>query len=431
MQIREREVSASLAYAHYDIARSYTLSDVSDIEIAFDPIGDQVFWHNYLDALQQKFNWKFIVDQDSDGVIDFVKSFEDEGVGVAALKFVIDVGVQYRGKLLGALRALIPTAQIEVVEEKKQVGLFAEIANKLGYSDVLHVHMDVHTFKAARILPAGSKSDKYSYDNTKINWSSENSLIESIYDSRLRAFAADDYQNQHGVDQWANFVLNPTRKVSSKILRDMIRSYIAVQCMSMLTNQQNVFKDFGAYGSKSLLVLTGNLLDTISSKNIILTLIDAFQLRGEFDVMFDTQDRWTKFGRPYVMGINSSDYIVTRTQVLDRLIKVLSLDVPGNPDKPAVVVQADAVNSAAETKVTYVLSGEVEVMNLPQVGKQTVVSGKAMKGAYVEGKGEVFDYVFESDGPFDQVLIDARFKPVVYGPSYRENKDNIKRWLDE
>jgi hypothetical protein len=428
-----------LAYAHYDIGRKYTQTDQSKYKVDKRELTNKVFWIEFFDGLESKFSWDLLSKDKSRSNIAHILNFDNEGVGVSNIRVTIDSGVDLRSESIAALREYIPGLDINIDEPKTLSKLTHSFSKKLNYVDTILLNLDLDKFEITRIIDSSSanfkarKNEKAEFQNThcKIKWDNKEALIDSVRDSRIRAFMSTDIDGTGLYNDWANFVLHSIPMTQNNGLKDLIRSFISVQLLSLFNNNKSLFDKFGINGEKSLLIVEGDIISLLGVKALSLSLFDGLQLRGTFDMYIDYNRRFRTLGHNYSAGINSADYIVTQEQVLRNFVRCYLPEVPGKGTERKVVFSGNITGSEVGEKGIYGLTPTLVVEKLPNEKGKYVFDGKFVKGSYVEGLSESIEFTSETDEHIDYVLIDGRFKPVVYGPDYRSNSNKINSWLND
>lgn len=427
--ITQDRIVANLAYSHYDAGRHYVHADQVRYDPVHDPVEDSRFWDEYFEALQERFGWEILSSTGRKTAIAHYMPFVDEGKGVSHISFGIHQSVKNRSELLAAIHSYLPTAGIHIVDQKFYAQFWLQLGSKLGYEELLLLEADLFKFDLYRLNlnPEGKNSNPI--DHTKIYWDTPEHLIDSLKDKRLQAFASVDLESNSLINMWANFIMNPVEYTSNRSLHDALRSFFTVQALTMYNNKRSVLRDLGTKGKKTLVVATGFMTEVLDRREFLIGLLDGFQLRGSFDLYFDRERKITTLGQEYSAGINARHYIVPRHQLVTGVDKVYLLEVPGKKGEKKVAFSGEIVGDG-EKKDIFALTPELVRYKLEgSRNSRRVFSGKFMKEAYVEGLPQEILLVSEpSDVVYENVYIDARFKPVVYGPDYRANKDKIKFW---
>ncbi|WKZ31358.1 MAG: hypothetical protein QY318_01120 [Candidatus Dojkabacteria bacterium] len=444
---------ATFAYSHYEIDRSYTFNDFTVIDWENDPVGEYDFWLEYLQKLGDKFEWEFLENSFSKFSMGKVREFEDEGEGVSAIRFVFDGNLEERSKSINAIHGYFPEVIVEVLDNKKGRDLLSKLAIRLGYRDALLIDLNLHKFEIfrskvnekTRSANLADIHDKpWDSAHSKISWDSNRALIEKLKDARLKAFATVDPEGSVVYNQWANLVCDRYASTSNRNLLDILRSYATVQLLSMF-NSAKLFDGMGQGQKPTLLIITGGIPSMLKSDQTYLAILDGLQLRGSFDVMFSSNYEVFTLADEFIEGVNAKYYIVTLGQITERMERLFAPDIPGRPEEKKTVFMANITTKGTGEKTVYALASSIANIDLPK--EEYVIDGDFVKGAYIEGgsllgmsggekkssrKGEGFMWHSAKEKlQIDRIVVDARYKPVVYGPDYRVNKNKISSWIGE
>jgi len=437
IHISRNRITANLAYSHYGAGRNYILTDTVRYDEERDDISDQQFWDEYFNTLEESFNWEIV--QRTGNTYSLVNSvpFSDEGKGVSGVNFALNYTLPKKIKLLSILHTYLPTAKLTTTDAKFYLKILPPIMSKLEYDELLYLDADPEKFDLYRLDLTRDKLGAVTPKllQTKIHWDSKDHLIESINDKRLKAFASVDVENSQVVNMWANFLIRPTEKTEDPVLHDLLRSFLTVQSMTMFNNKKDVFAQFGQVGRRSLFVITGRLASLMPGRALVLGLLDGLQMRGSFDLLVDKDHRIELFGDEYSRGINAQDYIVPRSVLASSASKVFVIEVPGRKGEKRVAFTGEILSKGKKRDV-FALSPELVRMKLAdnseEISENIVLTGKFVKQAYVEGLSEEINVISDLEKlPIDSVFMDARYKPVVYGPDFRANISKLKQWMGE
>jgi len=444
--VSENLITANLAYSHYDIQRSYVLSDTTQHEYFNGELTSTYFWEKYFDGLQETWKWKILVDRSENGSFRQILDFIDEGSGIAKVKIQVWNHLKNFSKIVEAIRSLSPQIMVEAVDQKRIGHKIAAATDKLGYDEVLHLDLNPTSFRYNKIIKTSLKSNlkniripTWDITAAKINWDNRFSLIDSVRNSRFRAFMSIEDRGAYK-NHWANYILKPSLGVLGGSLLDVLRSYITVQLFSSFNDHTDMFKGFGTDKNvKSLIVVSGLIQRNLSHKQMLLTILDGLQMRGRFDVIWDVDEKFITLGDQYAQGINATDYIVTSSQLKFIPHRVYCPEIPGKGTDNKVVFDAQNINTqTGETSESsdstlqpiYALSNQLMEYEVPNSGK-SFITGSFIKGAYVEGCDE--EITLSSDASedihYEKIFVDARFKPIIYGPTTKVNKKNLNKWL--
>lgn len=445
---------ATFGYSHYEIDRSYTLTDHTIIDWENEPIDEYEFWLEYLVKIGEKFEWEFLENSFSQYSMGKVREFTDEGEGVSAIRFMFDGNLEARSRAMNAINGFFPEIVVEVLDNKKVRDLLSKMAIRLGYKDAMLLDLNLHKFEIYR-SQVSEKTRTASLENvhdkpwtseySKISWDSKRALVEKLKDGRLKAFATVDPESEIIYNQWANLVTDPFAYTSNPFLLDLVRSYTTVQLLSMHNSNQKLLGKLGQGEKPTVLFIAGEIQNLLKSEQFYMSIIDGLQLRGSFDIVFCDAYQLYTFGDELVQGVNAQYYIVTMSQVVKRAERLFSPEVPGKSEEKKPAFMASITTKGSGDRAVYALTSTITKIDMPT--EEYVLDGDFLKGAYIEGgslqglsdkekrgsnKGEGF--IWHSKGlklPVDRVIVDARYKPIVYGPDYRVNRNKLSSWISE
>jgi hypothetical protein len=444
--VTENLIVANLAYSHYEIQRSYVLSDTTQHGYFNGELESTYFWEKYFEGLQKKWDWQVLQERSTQGSFRQIQDFLEEGDGIAKIKIQIWNHFKKLPTIVEAIRSLSPQITVETVDQKRIGQKVASATDKLGYDEVLHLDLNPTVFRYNKIAKTSLKSNlknirvpTWDITAAKVNWDNRFSLIDSVRNSRFRAFMSLEDRGAYK-NNWANYVLKPNLGAVGGSLLDVLRSYITVQLFSSFNDHTDIFKGFGTDKEiKSLIVISGLLQYNLPHRQMLLAILDGLQMRGRFDVLWDRDEKLVTLGDQYAQGINATDYIVTSNQMSFIPHRVYCPEVPGKGTENKVVFDAQNINtqtgetsesSDASLQPIYALSNQFMEYTIPKKGK-SFITGHFIKGAYVEGCDEEVSFSSEADEDirYEKLFVDARFKPTVYGPTAKVNRKNLNKWL--
>jgi hypothetical protein len=179
------------------------------------------------------------------------------------------------------------------------------------------------------------------------------------------------------------------------------------------------------------MIISGYIPRVLGKSKSLLTLIDGLELSGNFDCYWDLDTKLLTYGRSYIDGVNSTDIILTRKEVLSLLTKVI---LPfSKPLKGANKVLFSGKTQSLSEGVNefFVLSPEYTYIDLPKHEGKLVIEGEFKNGGYmIPNKDRVLGFVSSPEiKKYESILIDARPRPVVYGPDSYSNKIKLETWI--
>ncbi len=432
--ISSNSISANLSYSHYDIGRNYILHDDTYFDPINDPVSEQSFWDEYFVELMKLFEWKLLELTKTKISLAQIIDFEDEGLGVSGIAFILHNALPNRIKILSVLHSYLPTAEI-LIQNENEIGKFApELTQKLGYKSLLYINADFEKFDVINIDTIGENGkSKEKISSARIYWDNKESLIQSIFDRKFNAFMSVDMNIEENINLWANFVTRSTLSSENYVLHDVLRAFLTVELSTILFNNPEISECNLTSEKDRLVVVEGSLTKLLDKNEIIIALLDGLQMKGPFDLFIDKNSQFISYGKKFTDGINSRDYIVPVSAVLGNLNFVSVIENPSKKSNEAVF-SGEFVSKESERKDVYLLSSEFREFKFANEKSKSIFSGKCLKGGYIYGLEKNKEIILVSDPEniqYESLFFDARMRPVIYGPDYRKNKDKLKMWTNE
>jgi len=430
--ISDNNIWAHLAYTDHNANREYILSDFTDLNPLKQRLDDDFFtknfWYEYFDNLEKVFNWN-IVDRNGYGIFSFRK-FVDEGDGISGIRVLMDENQKYFNKIFSSLREFSNDIALRVIDETYTRGMLEGLSQKLGYDDLLFLNLDLQDFKIYRAFK-DQETGKIEISKSKIVWNNEYGVIDSIKDARFKAFLASDVTTKDMLNYWSNFVLNRVVFTEDPNILDMLRAYTTAQLHSIYQDNKEKLQAFGTQGNTGI-ILTGSVPLLLGKEKLLLSLIDGFEISGIFDAYFDTEKRVLSYGKSYTAGPASTDMVLTRKELLACATKVLVPEIKSARNRNRVVFNGYTDSLEGEKQDIFALSPEFTYLNLPLHRENLIIEGEFKNGAYIRNTQSKDDISFISiPGKlrYDSMVIDARPKPIVYGPDIYSNKLKLQQWF--
>lgn len=439
ISVKENHIFANLAYTDFLAQKTYMLSDVTDLSpLKFrmdDIVFNKYFWFEYFSSLEKALDWD-IVDKQWEGIFKVIK-FQEEGVGVGGIKIFVDDNQPFFNKIYLSLKEFSRDIVLRVVDDKYMEYLIEGLRDRLGYEDILWIDMDLSHFTVYRSRYKGSGSSIFKRKNkedleftvSKISWSSEIGLIDSIKNSKLQAFLSVQSNNEEILNRWANFVANTPENISDSFIEDILRSFTTIQNLSIKESNRGKLDDFGREGSA--VILTGKLTTLLDRRDLYLSIIDGFELEGVFDLYIDDENRLINFGKNLIEASQSDEIMVIKRDVVPHAVKVIVPEVPMKA-KAKVVFSGKLMSQNFEQRDIYAFNPTLEVFNIPNTTEKVVLEGLLRNGSvlthyssneisFVSGYGGVL---------YNSLIIDCRIRPVIYGPKAEDNRIKLQNWKD-
>ncbi len=432
--ISDNSIWAHLAYTDHNANREYILSDYTDLNPLKERLDDEFFnkqfWYEYFDNLEKVYNWN-IVDKNGYGIFSFRK-FKDEGDGISGIRILIDENQKFFSKIFTSLREFSNDISLRIVDDKYIYGMIEGVAEKLSYNDLLFLDLDLMDFKVYRTIK-DPQTGKRETTKSKISWNNEYGLIDSMKDSRLKAFLATDLNTKDLMNYWSNFVLNRVAFCEDPNILDMLRAYTTIQAHSIYQENKEKLEGVGLQGNTAI-ILTGMVPLVLGKAKTLLSIIDGLEIAGNLDYYHDTESRLISFGRSYISGPQSTDIILTRKEVISNATKVLIPEIKRSRNMSKVVLSGYTDSLEGEKQNFFVLSPEFTFMQLPLHSEKLVIEGDFKNGTYLPNWVQENSISFISipeKQKYDSILIDARPKPIIYGPDVYSNKLKLQQWFND
>jgi hypothetical protein len=430
--ISDNNIWAHLAYTDHNANREYILSDFTDLNPLKQRLDDDFFtknfWYEYFDNLEKVFNWN-IVDRNGYGIFSFRK-FTEEGDGIAGIRIQMDENQKYFNKIFSSLRAFSNDIALRVMDEIYMRGMLDGLTQKLGYDDLLFLDLDLQDFKIYRAFK-DKQTGKIEISKSKIEWNNEYGVIDSIKDARFKAFLASDVTSKDMLNYWSNFVLNRVVFTEDPNILDMLRAYTTAQLHSIYQDNKDKLQAIGTQGNTGI-ILTGMVPLLLGKEKLLLSVIDGFEVSGILDAYFDNEKRLLSYAKSYISGPSSSDVVLTRKEVLSCATKVLVPEVKMSRNKSKVIFNGYTDSLEGEKQDIFALSPEFTYIKLPLHRENLIIEGEFKNGAYLrntEAKDNLSFISIPDKLRYDSMVIDARPKPIVYGPDIYSNKLKLQQWF--
>jgi hypothetical protein len=170
----------------------------------------------------------------------------------------------------------------------------------------------------------------------------------------------------------------------------------------------------------------------LGKEKLLLSIIDGFEVSGILDAYFDNEKRLLSYAKSYTSGPASSDVVLTRKEVLSCATKVLVPEVKLSKNKSKVIFSGYTDSLEGEKQDIFALSPEFTYIKLPLHRENLIIEGEFKNGAYIKNTLAKDNLSFISiPGKFryDSMVVDARPKPIVYGPDIYSNKLKLQQWF--
>jgi len=430
--ISDNNIWAHLAYTDHNANREYILSDFTDLNPLKQRLDDDFFtknfWYEYFDNLEKVFNWN-IVDKNAYGIFSFRK-FQEEGDGISGIRILMDENQKYFNKIFSSLRAFSNDIALRVMDDVYMRGMLEGLTQKLGYDDLLFMDLELQDFKIYRAFK-DQQTGKIEISKSKITWNNEYGVIDSIKDARFKAFLASDVTSKDMLNYWSNFVLNRVVFTEDPHILDMLRAYTTAQLHSIYQDNKEKLQAIGTQGNTGIIV-TGMVPLLLGKEKLLLSLTDGFEISGILDVYFDNEKRALSYAKSYISGPASSDVVLTRKEILSCATKVLIPEVKISRNRSKVIFNGYTDSLEGEKQDIFALSPEFTFIKLPLHRENLIIEGEFKNGAYIRNTQARDNLSFISIPDklrYDSMVVDARYKPIVYGPDVYSNKLKLQQWF--
>ncbi|HNW33053.1 MAG TPA: hypothetical protein PKL44_02325, partial [Candidatus Dojkabacteria bacterium] len=430
--IKDNGIWVHLAYMDYNANREYILSDYTDLNALKFLLDDNVFtkefWFDFFNNLEAVFNWN-IVDKDNASIFTF-RPFHDEGDGVSGVRVQIDDNQPFFQEIFNSVREFSNDVSLRVIDDRYMESLLQGLATRLAIDDLMILDMDLFDFSIFRVrteYEKGKSTGKYIFSKSKLKWEDEISLIDSIKDTRFKAFLSADLSSKYLVNTWANFVVDRPLVVKDEVLIDVIRSYATIQNFSIFRDNKEKIQSFGKEYTKNALIITGNISRVLGKSKTLLSIIDGLELTGSFDVYFDQELKTIAFGKSLINETESTDIILTRGSIIPKYTKVIIPNIK-NKISNKVILSGKVQSLEMDETDFYVLSSQYTFLKLPKHKEKLVISASFREGVKSWPLGEKgLEYVSAPGvSEIDSILFDFRSRPIIYGPDAYSNKIKLK-----
>ena len=162
----------------------------------------------------------------------------------------------------------------------------------------------------------------------------------------------------------------------------------------------------------------------------MLTLIDGLELEGAFDCCWDLDMKLLSYGRSYVEGVNSMDIILTAGEVLSDFTKVILPHTKSSKVTNKVIFSGTIQSVKGDKNEIFALSSKYSYIDMPVHEEKLLVEGHFKEGSYTYPTGDLRVGFVSIPGQkrYESLLVDARPRPVVYGPDSYSNRLKLQNW---
>jgi hypothetical protein len=295
---------------------------------------------------------------------------------------------------------------------------------------MVYINLDLQDFRIYRSY-RNPNTQKRETEKAKIYWTNEYGVIDSVRDSRFRAFLATDMATKDMLNHWSNFVLNRITFSEDPNLLDILRAYTTAQLYSICQDNSEKIQALGVSGNTGV-ILAGYIPLILGKEKTLISIIDGLEISGTCDIYFDFERRVLSFGKSYIAGPSSTDLILTRKEIASVATKIFIPDMKISGVKSKVIFNGYTDSLEGEKQDIFALYPEFTFKKLPLHKDNLVVEGEFKNGTYVRGvekKTEISFLSVPGKLRYDNLVIDGRPKPIVYGPDVYQNRRKLQQWL--
>ena len=435
--IKDNFIHANLAFSNLSDQRSYILSDSTDLSPLKFRLDDIVFtkrfWLEYFDSLERVFNWE-ITDKRFEDVFK-IKSFEEEGIGVKGVKVIVDDNQPFFKNILVSLHDFSRDITIKTADDKYMEDICSGLLNRLGYNDLIWLDLDISHFSIYRaskvISKAVSNNDQETssvkFTSSKIDWKNEIGLIDFIKSSKVKSFFSQNTSDSEISDRWANFIAHSCEYIADPLLHDILRAFSTMQILSI--KQENNANLNNIYTDNCALFLTGSIPKLLTIKELLFAVIDGLELDGIFDMYIDKENKLLTFGKSFIDREKTSDITIFRGDILPRAFKLLIPEI-SQKNKDKVIFSGKVLAKNEEERDIFAFGSSLQILQIPHVDDKIIVQGELKNGVVFSNlvyKNIEFLSV-KNSLEYKYLVVDARMRPIIYGPSAQENRIKFKVW---
>ncbi len=437
--IKDNFIYANLAYSNLIAQRTFLLSDSTDLSPLKFRLDDitftKEFWFEYFDSLEKFFDWD-IVDRTYEGIFK-IKGFEHEEVGVSGIKVLIDDNQPFFKNIFISLKDFSRDISIKILDDKYINQLMYGFVQRMGYSQIYWIdldisHFSIYTAKTESISSGVFNKEripKTTINSSKIDWGNEIGLIDFIKTSKLKSFLTGEFTSEELTDRWGNLIAHSCEYISDPLLHDVLRAFTTLQLLSI--KQSNSDKFNGILSSESAIIVTGNISNLLTKRELLFSLIDGLELEGVCDLFIDKENKLFSFGKSIIDKEKSQDIVILRGDVLPKAIKILIPEVPIK-SKNKVIFSGKVSAQGVAPRDIYAFGSSLQILKVPDLGEKIIVEGQLKNGTLFS------HYTFTNiefmstkrNFEYEELVVDARCRPIVYGPNPQDNRNKFKIWKD-
>ncbi|MDD3474480.1 MAG: hypothetical protein PHP08_01080 [Candidatus Dojkabacteria bacterium] len=436
--VKNNAIWSHLAYVDYSSEIQYILTDYTDISHLKRRLDDYIFmeefWKEYFTLLEKTFDWKMFQSLDSE--LNRVIEFKDENYGLSGVKVLVDDNQDFLTNIFHSISQYSHDITVRVMDTQYIRKIIGKLSEKLDYENLVYIDLDIDSFQIYRvnrenkISKKGTLPTQYQYSEMSQQWSNEIGIIDAIRNRRLRAFLASDLDSSQIQNNWANLILHPVDVLLDPNILDTLRSFTTVQLLSLINDSKQ--KLSGIEKGNSLIIVGGKIPRLLGKKTTLLTLIDGLELYGNFDVIWDNEAKILAYGISTAEGIESQDIVIGKNEVISDITKVIIPELKSQRAKNKVIFSGLISSQDFDEEKIVVLGDTFELIKVPNKINKVIFEGKFENNVYVPSlERNLINFVSSPLGSrYENILIDSRLRPIVYGTDSYKNKLKINKWLN-
>jgi hypothetical protein len=149
-------------------------------------------------------------------------------------------------------------------------------------------------------------------------------------------------------------------------------------------------------------------------------------------MFIDRESRVFTLGKNYSEGIRTTGFIASPPDIFTEVYRVLVPEIDGRKGERKVILTGRVSSESGKESEIFAVAPEFTQVKLDFEMKRLNVEADLIKGAYLDEYGERITFVSNPDKVrYTSLIVDGRYKPVVYGPDPKTNRAKISEWFDE
>lgn len=427
VEVSHDRLVSKLVYTDYTIGRHYVHSDITS------PIPDTLtsqYLRTYIDSLSKMWDWQFFRPHS-----DEIMPLAGEGFGIDGLNFYIDCRYYNKRDLLEIVRDVSKDISILNIDNNYIQDLLMGVANRLGYEDVVLLDLDLentYIYRLRREIVARKLNEGnlnvHKFYHGKVDLGNDWRVIDVVSSARVKAFLQYETPSKRLGNMWANYILGEKKFSNSPIVRDLVRSISTLQTLTIRNDHKGEFDRIGDMKYGTLLLVTGDVISQLEFPELLLAIIDGMELNDSVDLAVDGNLAIYTLGKAFADGIAKAGYLSDFNDTVSRYDHVLLPDVAKTGERKRVIFSADIRDDRGGEKSVYALSDEISQIVLDTESEAAEITGKFLKDSSLYSE---FDYnLIFGKKKYKSIIIDSRYRPIVYGPDAKNNHIKMREWFN-